>query len=153
MTATIQFSTNTATLAIFDPEALAHRINDDIDWWSDPYEELDEVNLGNLMLIGLRSDGIYTLNIERCEQSQPSKLQALITCKSGKLFFGPGEEIPGGDFAPFKRPLTVGELFDFPVGTYSVNLEFRENEINVFVCEVMGDAINKFERQLFCDDI
>ena len=86
MTATIQFSTNTATLAIFDPEALAHRINDDIDWWSDLYEELDEVNLGNLVLIGLRSDGIYTLNVERCEQPQVSKLQALITCKSEKMF-------------------------------------------------------------------
>ena len=49
--------------------------------------------------------------------------------------------------------MTVGKLFDFPVGTYSVNLEFRENEINVFVCEMMGDAMHKFERQLFFDDI
>ena len=48
--ASTTFDTDTATLAIFDPAALAHRITDTADWWSIAEDALAEINAGNCLL-------------------------------------------------------------------------------------------------------
>jgi len=39
----ISIQTDTATLVIYDLMSLKHRINDDVDWWSLPEDELEEI--------------------------------------------------------------------------------------------------------------
>lgn len=42
----ISIQTDTAALVIYDLMSLKHRINDDVDWWSLPEDELEEINKG-----------------------------------------------------------------------------------------------------------
>ncbi|WP_431089630.1 DUF6386 family protein [Paenibacillus sp. 8b26] len=46
-----QFTTDTATLCIFDTEALKHRLDDEPDWWSIEEDELGELNQGNVAFL------------------------------------------------------------------------------------------------------
>ncbi|MFK4304403.1 MULTISPECIES: DUF6386 family protein [unclassified Paenibacillus] len=48
-----QFTTDTATLCVFDTEALKHRLDDEPDWWSIEEDELGELNQGNVALFNL----------------------------------------------------------------------------------------------------
>jgi hypothetical protein len=45
--------TDTATVAVFDLEAIRHRMNDTADWWSIAEDEILEVNQGNIAFLGL----------------------------------------------------------------------------------------------------
>ncbi|MDR6110526.1 hypothetical protein QE451_002187 [Paenibacillus sp. SORGH_AS338] len=49
----IQVMTDTATLCIYDLQALKHRLEDTSDWWSIPEDELLEVNLGNIAFLNV----------------------------------------------------------------------------------------------------
>lgn len=53
-----EFTTDTATICIYDIDALKHRLNDDADWWSVEKDELEEVNKGNVMFVNIGNDGI-----------------------------------------------------------------------------------------------
>ncbi|WP_373275999.1 DUF6386 family protein, partial [Serratia marcescens] len=57
MNKTFSFTTDTATLSIFDLVSLNHRVSDDADWWSIPEDELEEVNKGNVLFLNLGEDG------------------------------------------------------------------------------------------------
>src|SRR5262245_63277791 len=59
---TFKFVTGTATFAIFDPALLGHRFNDAADWWSVPWDEVAEINRGNMLTVALGSDGAYTVH-------------------------------------------------------------------------------------------
>ena len=43
MTLEFHLHTDTATLAIFDTQAIRHRLDDTCDWWSLPHDELLEI--------------------------------------------------------------------------------------------------------------
>ena len=47
-----KFTTDTATIAVFDPERLHHRLTDSADWWSIPADEVAEINRGNIKVKG-----------------------------------------------------------------------------------------------------
>ncbi|HBB6707893.1 TPA: hypothetical protein F6U86_005168, partial [Serratia marcescens] len=63
MNKTFSFTTDTATLSIFDLVSLNHRVSDDADWWSIPEDELEEVNKGNVLFLNLGEDGQYTVRV------------------------------------------------------------------------------------------
>jgi hypothetical protein len=93
-----QFVTDTSTLAIFDPEALRHRIDDDCDWWTYLDDEvLSEINSGNVGIFELGSDGSYELRQD--DDFEPQSSIQLRT-PSGRIFLGAGEEISGGGLQP-----------------------------------------------------
>jgi hypothetical protein len=95
---TAQFITDTSTLAVFDPEALIHRIDDDGDWWTYPDEAvLTEINNGNVGIIDLGTDGRYDLRLH--EEFDPQVTIQLRT-PSSRIFIGAGEEISGGGLQP-----------------------------------------------------
>lgn len=55
-----EFLTDTAKTCIVDIACLKHRLDDDIDWWSTPKAELEEVKRGNVAFLNLSSDGKYS---------------------------------------------------------------------------------------------
>lgn len=91
-------ATDTATVCIFDPAALRHRVDDVGDWWSIPRNELQELVSRNVAIFNLGGDGAYEVRLRR---SLPrADVQVSLTAPSGRLFIGPGEEISGGGFEP-----------------------------------------------------
>ena len=70
--ASTTFDTDTATLAIFDPAALAHRITDTADWWSLAEDALAEINTGNVLFVDLGRDGSYAVEIRRGLDAAPA---------------------------------------------------------------------------------
>jgi len=121
METTIRFTTNTATICAFDPEAIKHRLNDLDDWWSDPQDELEEVNKGNVLFTSLGSDGQYTVHLS-CGQRRgaPAMLAARLRCPSGRLFVGPGEQVSGGGVEPNTK--SGGMFVQMEPGNYRVGL-------------------------------
>jgi hypothetical protein len=116
-------ATGTATVCVFDLEALKHRVADYADWWSDEDEELKEVNAGNVLFVALGSDGRYDIEVRsdgRFDDAQ-SAVAALLVCPSGRLFVGPGEDVSGGDLEPDRRR-TTGRLLTIPSGRYWVEI-------------------------------
>lgn len=51
MSNVFSFTTDTATLAIFDLQAIQHRKSDTADWWSILDDEIGEMNKGNIALL------------------------------------------------------------------------------------------------------
>jgi hypothetical protein len=66
--------TGTAAIVIYDLESLQHRMNDDIDWWASPAEEISELNDRNLLIVGLGSDGFYDIDVSYDEREQSFSL-------------------------------------------------------------------------------
>lgn len=58
-----KFATDTATMCIFDLASLKDRLADDADWWCTPQDELNQVNMGNCIFLGLGSDGNYGIHL------------------------------------------------------------------------------------------
>lgn len=61
----ISIQTDTTTLVIYDLMPLKHRINEDVDQWSLPEDEVEEVNKGNVLFLNLGDDGAYKVNIKK----------------------------------------------------------------------------------------
>lgn len=92
------FVTDTATMCIYDLEALKHRIADDCDWWVMPEDELKEVNEGNVIFVGLGEDGSFEVILEPL--SAKADLEVTIRCPSGKVFIGAAEEVTSEGMEP-----------------------------------------------------
>ena len=117
--------TGTATLAIFDPACLEHRVDDEYDdWWSDPSEEVAEINAGNVLFVSTGVDGAYDVSIFDAEQpAAPVPIDAVhatLRCVSGQIYVGAGEEVPAGGL----RPSTEhgGTLLTLAPGSYAVTV-------------------------------
>ncbi|WP_258405849.1 DUF6386 family protein [Shewanella sp. FJAT-51649] len=98
-----RFDTDTATMAVFDPAALAHRCEDTADWWSVPSDEISEINQGHVLFVGLGADGSYEVEIFRKlgEAGLHGKyLCANLTVLSGCLYIGAAEQVPAGNLGP-----------------------------------------------------
>ncbi|MEZ2683238.1 DUF6386 family protein [Proteus vulgaris] len=123
------FITDTATLAIFDLQAIQHRKLDTADWWCIPDDELKEMNKGNIAFIGLGEDGLYTINL--CEKIEKPDVKIKINCPSGKIFIGAGEDTTGGDLEPNDPAYCSGEIIFLPKGNYEVSL--RKKRYSLFI--------------------
>ena len=148
MVKTHEFSmcTDTATLAVFDPVCLQHRLSDSCDWWSVPWDEVEEINHGNMFCIDLGSDGNYRVAVHLFDC--PPGIQTLssqIQCKSGRIFFGSGEQLPGGGLNP---DLALGGFsLKAASGTYRVHIVRKEDwAIEIWLEEADTDARNHWQQ-------
>jgi hypothetical protein len=64
MNSQFRFFTDTATLAVFDPERLKHRADAESDWWCLDFLQLEEIRSGSVALVALGGDGAYRVRIE-----------------------------------------------------------------------------------------
>jgi hypothetical protein len=143
-----EFVTDTATLCLFDEEVMKHRLDDTADWWSDPFEELEEVNEGNALFIGLRSDGKYKARIRLDDRAAPGNaLTARVKCSSGHLFVGPGEEMCGEGIGPDTE--TGGVFLDLAPATYEASIRFTAlGELEINLRRTEDEASNSFPAPL-----
>lgn len=108
--------TGTATLCVFDPALLRHKLEDDCDWWSIPSAELAAVNAGQVAFFNVGGDGAYELALH-AELAEPQVIVHLAVV-SGRVFIGAGEDVTGGGLEP---DTAYGGLFvDLPAGSYRV---------------------------------
>jgi hypothetical protein len=123
----ISFSTDTATMCIFDLAALKHRLSDDADWWSIPRAELEEVNLGNVAFLGLGEDGSYSVTI--VDHVDGPTISTNINVPSGQIFLGAAEEVTGDELEP--EALRGGAFLRIPTGIYNIRAKRDENKISI----------------------
>lgn len=124
-----EFFTDTATLAIFDPECLQHRADDDVDWWCADIGQVDEVKSGSVALVSLGSDGVYQTRVTDEELTSDESDYAAELVKnlgvevvSGYLFIGPGECLPGGGSQWSRLTVERGILFKIENGSYCIEI-------------------------------
>jgi hypothetical protein len=116
-----RFSTDTATLAVFDPARLHHRLADSADWWSIPRDEVTEINRGNMFSVSTGSDGCYETEVfAGVVPDESPYIEAFILCVSGRIFIGPGEVIPSDGLSTTDE--FGGRFLDIPPGTYHVRI-------------------------------
>ncbi|MFZ6757922.1 DUF6386 family protein [Undibacterium sp. Ji50W] len=148
MNESFPFSTDTATIAIFDVAALKHRLNDVGDWWSVPTFELAEVNLGNVLIIALGQDGTYTVDVTDKTFAEVKCLSGMLKCPSGQIYIGAGEDISGGGFDPENTRHLSGRVIHCPPGTYQVNVSRKGSSISIFFASSQGSGSNAFRQPL-----
>lgn len=112
----VRIVTGTATLCVFDPLLLRHKLDDECDWWSIPSAELAAVNAGQVAFFNVGGDGAYDLVVHD-ELAEPHA-SVHLAIVSGRVFIGAGEDVTGGGLEP---DTAYGGLFvDVPAGNYRV---------------------------------
>ena len=133
MSIKFSFITDTATLAIFDLQAIKHRKTDTADWWSVPDDELNEMNKGNIAFINLKEDGCYTVAL--LDDVDHPDLITHIFCPSGEIFIGAGEDTTGGDLEPDAPEYYSGKILFLPTGDYEISM--KKDESDLFISMVL----------------
>ena len=123
--------TDTATLSIFDIDAIKHRVADLCDWWSEEENEILEVNKGNIAFLGLGVDGDYTIKVSETIEGEAGTLN--LHFPSGNVFIGAGEFTTGGDLEPIDLDVNdgEGETLNFAPGYYRMKFSRSENIIEL----------------------
>lgn len=112
----VRIVTGTATLCVFDPALLRHKLDDESDWWSIPSAERAAVNAGQVAFFNVGGDGAYDLVVHD-ELAEPHA-SVHLAIVSGRVFVGAGEDVTGGGLEP---DTAYGGLFvDVPAGNYRV---------------------------------
>ncbi len=123
----IVFPTDTASLALFDPAVLQHRIGSESDdvWLAESdFHEMPEVASGDISLVALGADGFYELRLTRGDLTSDEKrvakrMDQQLGCRvaSGKLCIGGGETLPAlGNDTEMREG--EGEVLALPNGQY-----------------------------------
>ena len=133
------FTTDTATLSIFDLASLKHRISDDPDWWSIPDDELDEINKGNVLFLNLGDDGCYNVDVHDDIDENYGCLSLKVP--SGKIYVGAGEDTSGGDLEPDGSDYMSGVFLEIAPGNYEVKFKKTVNDITLSL-NISGDGTN-----------
>jgi hypothetical protein len=119
--------TGAATLAFFDPELLASHLDDTCDWWCVDFHTLPEVSAGEIGLIGLGGDGVYSVRVtdgdlrpaERAYAAERVVLGCVVS--SGQMYVGAGEHVPGEEMAPDPEdPAQAPGFLPLEPGAYEV---------------------------------
>jgi hypothetical protein len=125
----VQFATGTATLALFDPDVLAGRVDDYCDWWCGDFLSLEEVVRGDVALIGLGGDGVYKVRVTDGELTSAERAYAAdllhlgLRSQSGQLLVGPGEKLPGEQLTPRRDDPKNARLFcALAPGSYALDV-------------------------------
>lgn len=151
--ATTKFKTDTAALAIFDPTCLRHRRTDTCDWWSSVADEVAELNAGNLLVVGLGADGVYSCKIFRDREPYPaaaSDCRALVKSEIGCFYIGAAEEIPGEGVGC--STVYGGVMISAPAGTWEVQVYTdAPASLVVRIREVNCEARNTFAESVLLD--
>ncbi|HGM4927859.1 hypothetical protein I5L38_21450 [Serratia marcescens] len=129
MNKTFSFTTDTATLSIFDLVSLKYRVSDDADWWSIPEDELEEVNKGNVLFLNLGEDGQYTVRV--VDNISENYKSLFLNVPSGKVFVGAGEDTSGGYLEPDGSDYMSGVFLIMDIGNYEVR--FRRDSLDIVI--------------------
>src|SRR5262245_61116848 len=137
----------TATLAVFDPTRLRHRVDSPADWWTWAPDVLADLNAGNVLPVDVASDGLYAVTVHLDEDRPPAGTEAMISglvgCDSGVLFVGPGEQISGGGLEPDEG--LGGVPLPSPPGTYRVSVaRDGDDGLEVWLEPAAGPPANAF---------
>lgn len=138
-----RIKTDTATVVVFDPDRMKHRLADDADWWSVPDEEVPEINRGNVLFVTLGADGVYDLEVtgESPEIGSPG-VSALLRNESGRLFVGAGEYVTSDGLEP---EAVYGNVFIYcSPGVYRATVQRSGWTVFVHVVPADGPATNDF---------
>jgi hypothetical protein len=140
-----RIATDTATIVIFDPERLKHRLEDTCDWWSVPDEEVAEINEGNVLFLSTGTDGVYDVEVGTSEPvAGVNVVEAAIKNQSGRFFVGAGEYTSGEGLEPTAK---YGNIFvEFPPGIYRVSAWLTGTKVNLSI-----SPVNEFRRNEFTD--
>jgi hypothetical protein len=120
----VEICTSTATIVIYDLEALAHRLEDEIDWWADPKAELEELQNRNLLILGVQADGFYDVDLAMGEPTVGRRFS--LRFPSGSVFVGPGEVMTGGGVQPNGHQ--GGVFLSVEAGDYSISVDRVDDE-------------------------
>ncbi|MBP2198255.1 DUF6386 family protein [Pantoea cypripedii] len=134
------FTTDTATLSVFDLASLKHRVNDDPDWWSIPDDEIDEINKGNVIFLNLGSDGDYTVEIH--DDLNEGYRALSLKVPAGRVFIGAGEDTSGGDLEPDGSDYMSGVFLEFSPGAYEVKFKKEQHNIKLSFAKSEGGVNN-----------
>lgn len=100
----IEFGTDTATLAIFDPSVLMQYQDAEADWWCNDFTDIPEVSAGQITLVGLGSDGFFKIRVTSDKITDLEKsyarevLHTGVKVNNNKIFVGQAEALPGGGY-------------------------------------------------------
>ena len=147
-----KIATDTASISIFDEDALLHRTNASADWWADPDEEVLEVNRGNVIFVDLGTDGTYTVYVHLGAHQVETKhvmaqIDARVKCLSGHLFFGAGEDVISAGGGPGTN--LGGQFLNVSPGVYHVTLaRIGRFELDISLGAVAGMAKNSIQNSL-----
>jgi hypothetical protein len=136
-------TTDTATIVLFDPECMRHRLNDEADWWSLPQEELLEVNRANAAFMNVSADGRYELEVVPHEGLVDADVELVVRNISGRFFFGVGEMMSSSGLEPEAEYGNV--FFDAVPGSYLVRARQRGGTVTVSLTPTDLDASNSFD--------
>ncbi|MDX1959337.1 MAG: DUF6386 family protein [Leptospiraceae bacterium] len=130
-----EFSTDTATIAFFDPMLLQHKLNEPADWWTRPSVLLKEMNANNLIVAGLGQDGFYRIEIVLMNETlSVYSFQAYLNCVSGRIYVGPGEDISGGELEPDES--LGGRFIEVPSGLYIIRAQREDKQIIISLSQL-----------------
>jgi hypothetical protein len=121
--------TDTATIAVFDLQAIRHRVSDAPDWWSIVKDELLEMNEGNIAFFGLGQDGSYTIKVVETIEGEADSLNLYFP--SGRVFVGAGEDTSGGGLEPDGSESIQGAILNFVPGMYNVKYRRVSNVLEL----------------------
>lgn len=98
----VTLSTDTSILLVCDPMRLRHRSRDKKGWWADEKALHQEAVRGHMIPIHTGADGIFNLRVttgrltaHETEFREEERSGFWIEVRSGKLFLGTGEDLPG----------------------------------------------------------
>lgn len=142
-----KFVTDTSTLAIFDLASLRHRLEDDADWWVYPEGiQVEELNAGHAAFVDLGADGSYSGTLHR-DQPQPDHLNFVLSCPTGKVFLGAGEEATSDGMEP--DCTRGGLMLSLEPGLYRFSVALTEgNVLHVGMTAATGPGRNEFGKAL-----
>lgn len=115
MTLEFHLHTDTATLAIFDTQAIRYRLDDTCDWWSLPHDELLEINTGAIAFLNLPSDGTYQVRVQTSLTNEEGSVYLRVP--SGQVFIGAGEDTTVGGLEPDGSDVNRGQFITLDKGT------------------------------------
>lgn len=143
--------TDTATIVMFDPDQLQHRINESWDWWTDEDQAVEELNQGNALFLGVDTDGAVEVQLNELTDNDnlPEKpeetvsVQANLHNTSGQFYIGPGEATTGEGEEPEESE--SGHLVKVSPGNYQVTIRENGEGIKIWLKPITEFVRNEFE--------
>jgi hypothetical protein len=129
LTSPVIVRTDTATVAVFDPAVLGARRDAGGGWWCQDLSQVPEVRSGQVAIVALGADGIYAvrptfvgLTVDETVYASDHFVLGL-EVRSGRVFVGPGEYLPGGGVTVDSGDSALASSFiDVPIGFYCAHI-------------------------------
>ena len=145
--AAFSFVTDTGTMCVFDLASLKSRLGDDADWWCTPQDELNELNAGRCMFIGLGGDGNFNVHISQSIDKPQLKLN--FAAPSGRVFLGAAEEVTADGREP--EAVRGGGFVNIVPGSYTLSVRREGSNVTVAFSRQTGGITNFLSTPIFLD--